>query len=221
MRPRDIAGKTRRQLAVDLVEDVTALDRKLKDLDKRLKVTVEATGTSLTDIVGVGVVTAAAILGGTGDVRRFPSKHHYASYTGTAPLDASSGEVVRHRLNRAGNRRLNRALHIAALAHKRHDPAGAAYYAKKLAAGKGRSGALPCLKRRLSDRVFRALVDDQVHAEHKKQEAAPGGHSGAATKSCAADRSPKASTSDKSLPGPASGDATPPPDSHGSSRLTR
>jgi transposase len=213
VRPRDVAGRTRRSLAVDLVDDVSGLDRKLKTLDKQLAEAVAATGTSLTDIVGVGVVTAATILGETGDVRRFPSKHHYASYTGTAPIDNSSGDVVRHRLSRAGNRRLNHALHIVALAHKRHDPAGAAYYAKKVAAGKGSKGALRCLKRRLADRVFRALVDDLVlhprDAQRATSAAGPEGHSGATTKSSAADRSPLISTSDKSLTGPARPHATP------------
>ena len=115
VRPRDIAGKTRRQLAADLIEDLTVLDRKLKDLDKRLKAAVAATGTTLTDIKGVGVATAAMILGEVGDVRRFPHRHHFATYTGTAPREVSSGEVERHRLSRAGNRQLNHALHIIAL----------------------------------------------------------------------------------------------------------
>src|SRR3712207_2567081 len=91
VRPRDVAGRTRRQLAVDLIDDVTALDRKVADLDKRLAQAVAATGTSLTRIVGIGPVSAALILGETGDVRRFASKHHYATYTGTAPREVSSG----------------------------------------------------------------------------------------------------------------------------------
>lgn len=102
IRPRDIAGKTRRQLAIDLVEDLTGLDRKLKDLDKRLTGAVEATGTTVTDIKGVGVATAAMILGEVGDIRRFPSRNHFATYTGTAPRDVSSGGVYTQRLSRAG-----------------------------------------------------------------------------------------------------------------------
>jgi transposase len=118
IRPRDVAGRTRRQLAVDLTEDVTALDRKLKDLDKRLKTAVEATGTTVTDIKGVGIATAAMILGEVGDVRRFPSRNHFATYTGTAPRDVSTGGVPLRRLSRAGNRKLNHALHIIALSNK-------------------------------------------------------------------------------------------------------
>ena len=206
VRPREVAGRTRRQLAADLIDDVSGLDKKLTDLDRRLKAAVVATGTTVTKIKGVGVVTAAVILGEVGDVRRFPSKHHFASYTGTAPLEVSSGEALnKHRLSRAGNRKLNHALHIIALSNARTDDRGRAYYARKLAAGKGKKGALRCLKRRLSDAVFRQLVDDQ----HRREVAGPAGHSGAATTSSAADRSPLISTSDKSLTGPATRDATP------------
>jgi len=90
-------------LAVDFLDDLITLDRKIKDINARIKTAVEATGTTLTQIKGVGFTTAAVVLGEVGDVRRFPSKHHFASYTGTAPLEVSSGEIVRHRLSRAGN----------------------------------------------------------------------------------------------------------------------
>jgi transposase len=205
VRPKDPAGRARRALATDLIDDVAVFDRKLRDLDKRLAESVAATGSGLLEHVGVGTVTAALILGEVGDIRRFPSKDHFASYTGTAPLEVSSGEVVRHRLSRAGNRRLNHALHIIALAHKRHDPRGQAYYARKLATGKGSKGALRCLKRRLSDVIYRQLIADQ-----KAAEAGPEGHPGATTKSSAADPTPTASSSDKSLTGPAAQHATPP-----------
>lgn len=68
---------------------------------------------------------------GTRAVTRFPSRHHFASFTGIAPLEASSGDVVRHRLNRLGNRQLNRALHVAAVVQLAHDPRGRAYERKK------------------------------------------------------------------------------------------
>ena len=194
VRPRDVAGKARRQLAADYIDDVVILDRMLKTIEKRIAEAVEATGTSLTQIVGVGPITAALILGEVGNVARFPNNDHFASYTGTAPLDASSGEVVRHRLSRAGNRRLNHALHIAAMVHKRYDPRGRDYYARKLAAGKGSKGALRCLKRRLSDAVFRRLVEDRAVKS-------PGGQMGATLTSRAADLIPMASTSDKPLSG--------------------
>ena len=194
IRPRDVAGRARRQLAVDLIDDITVFDRKIKTVNERLQEAVAHTGTGLTDIVGVGPVTAATILGEVGNIARFATSNNFASYTGTAPIEASSGDVVRHRLSRAGNRRLNSALHIVALAHQRHDRRGQAYCARKLAAGKGSKGALRCLKRRLSDVVFRVLVADQAARS-------PGGQMGATLTSSAADLIPMANTSDKPQPG--------------------
>ncbi len=194
VRPRDVAGKTRRQVAVDLIDDVAVADRKLKAVESSIKAAVAATGTTLTDIVGIASITAAVILGEVGDVARFANADNFASYTGTAPLEVSSGEVVRHRLNRAGNRRLNSALHVAALANKRHDSRGKAYYEKKRAADKGKKGALRCLKRRLADVVFRTMLTDQALRN-------PGGQLGATLTSSAADLIPMANTSEKPQPG--------------------
>ena len=205
VRPRAAAGKARRQLAVDLVDDLVTLDRKIKDINGRLKTAVEASGTSITSIKGVGITTAAVVLGEVGDIRRFPSRHHFASYTGTAPIEVSSGEVERHRLSRAGNRKLNSALHHAAMSHKRTDTAGIAYYGRKVAEGKGKKGALRCMKRRLSDAIYRALLDDIARVEV----AGPAGQSGATRDSSAAARSPMDSTSERSLTRPAMPNATP------------
>jgi len=93
-------------------------------------------------------------------VARFPTKANFASYSGTAPVEASSGEVVRHRLSLSGNRHLNNALHMVAVCQARSDARGGAYYRKKLAEGKSRKEALRCLKRRISDAVFKSLVAD-------------------------------------------------------------
>ena len=206
VRPRDIAGKARRQLAVDYIDDVVALDRKLKTVEARIKEAVGDTGTTLTQIVGVGHVTAAMILGEVGNVARFPSNDHFASYTGTAPVDASSGDVVHHRLNQGGNRRLNFVLHVAANVQlATHHPDGSAYYKRKRADGKSHLEAMRCLKRRLSDVVFRALQADLAEGEA----ADPVGHSGATLQSSASDPTPMVSPSDQSQPGPARPDTTP------------
>ena len=109
--------------------------------------------------------TPAKILAEVGDVRRFPSKAHFASYTGTAPIDVSSGDNNRHRLNRGGNRRLNHALHIAAVVQYRMPGPGQDYYRRKRDQGKTHLEALRCLKRRLSDVVYRHLVDDRGSRE--------------------------------------------------------
>jgi transposase len=99
-------------------------------------------------------------MGTVGNVRRFSTKAQFASYSGTAPVEASSGEMVRHRLSLAGNRKLNNARHMVALCQARSDVRGRAYYRKKIAEGKTRKEALRCLKRRISDAVFKSLMAD-------------------------------------------------------------
>ena len=99
-------------------------------------------------------------IGQAGAIARFPTKAHFASYTGTAPIEVSSGEVVRHRLSRAGNRKLNHVVHMIAICQARHDTEGRAYYRRKLAEGKSEKEALRCLKRRISDAVYKQLRAD-------------------------------------------------------------
>jgi transposase len=152
--------RLRRRLASEVLRDVRTLDRKIADLNGRIEAEVEASGTTLTEIFGIGPILAARIIGTVGDVARFPTKAHFASYSGTAPLEASSGEVVRHRLSLAGNRKLNYALHMVAVCQARSDARGGTYYRKKMAEGKSRKEALRCLKRRVSDAVFRSLLAD-------------------------------------------------------------
>ena len=81
-------------------------------------------------------------------------------------MEASSGEVVRHKLSLAGNRKLNYALHMVATSQARSDARGGSYYRKKIAEGKSRKEALRCLKRRISDAVFRRLVTDSRVPSH-------------------------------------------------------
>ena len=160
VRPRDLAGKTRRRLAAEQLAELVAVEKKIKALTKELKAMVLARGSRLMDLPGVGPVVAARILADVGDVARFADRNRFASWTGTAPLDASSGEQIRHRLSRAGNRKMNHMLHIAAATQVRLDTEGRAYYRRKLAAGKTRMEAMRCLKRRISDAVYRQLVAD-------------------------------------------------------------
>jgi transposase len=147
-------------LASEVLCDIRTLDRKIADLNGRIEADVEASGTTLTEILGIGPILAARIIGTVGDVARFPTKAHFASYCGTAPVEASSGDVVRHRLSLAGNRKLNYAVHMVAVCQARSDARGGGYYRKKLAEGKSRKEALRCLKRRISDVVFKSLVAD-------------------------------------------------------------
>jgi len=206
VRPRDLAGRTCRRMAAEELEDLHQLDAKLKAMKAELKTAVQALGSHLMDIHGIGPAGAARILADVGDIARFPDRNHFASWTGTAPIDASSGQHLRHRLSRAGNRRLNHVLYMAGFVQLRHDTPGRAYYRRKLAAGKTPMEAMRCLRRRLSDAACRQLVADALSQE----EASPGGHPGASLTSSAAGLSPDTGTSDQPLPGPAHPTLPPP-----------
>ncbi len=200
---RDLAGKTRRRLAAEQIAELVTIEQKAKAITRELKAMVAATGSTLMDLPGVGPVVAARTLADTGDVARFTDRNRYASWTGTAPIEASSGEIVRHRLSRAGNRRTNHMIHIAATSQLRHDTEGRAYYRRKLAAGKTKAEAMRCLKRRISDALYRQLVNDAKTAAAADLDAGPGGHSGASLQSSAAGSHPRTGTSDQPQPGPA------------------
>ena len=200
VRPRDVVGKTRRRLAAELITELAGIDKRIKTADRELNELITATGSTLRELHGIGPSTAARLLGDVGDIARFADKGRFASWNGTAPLDASSGDQSRHRLSRAGNRRINRVLHIMAIVQLRHDTEGRRYYDRKVAAGKTNMEAMRCLKRRLSD-----LVYNQMRADAKRCGASPGGHSGTTLQSSVADSHPDIDTSDQSLPGPATG----------------
>jgi transposase len=203
VRPRDVAGKTRRRLAAEQIADLVSIEKKTKALTRELKEMVLASGSTLMELPGVGPVVAARTLADTGDVARFTDRNRFASWTGTAPIEASSGEIVRHRLSRAGNRRMNHMIHIAAATQIRLDTDGRAYYRRKLGAGKTRAEAMRCLKRRISDALYRQLRTDTKRGSAQGIEAGPGGHRGASHKSSAAGSHPHTGTSDQPLPGPA------------------
>jgi transposase len=159
-RPTTAIGAERRRLAVELLADIRRLDRERAAQKKRIAAAVAAASTTVTDVYGVGDVVAALVIGHTGDVSRFASKDHFASYNGTAPIEASSGPKARHRLNPRGNRQLNHAIHMAAVTQIRNDTPGRAYYERKQAEGKSKKEAVRALKRRVSDAVYRQLVLD-------------------------------------------------------------
>jgi transposase len=152
----------RKRMAQELLTDIRRLDRSLVASRKRCAEAVGASGSTLSRIVGISDVLAAKILGHTGDVTRFATAGHYASYTGTAPIEASSGDVRRHRLCRAGNRSLNNALHLAARVQMMHPGLGQDHYRRKLAEHKTPREALRSLKRQLAKVVYRVLVADQI-----------------------------------------------------------
>ena len=182
VRPRDVAGKTLRSLAADLVAEVRQLDRRIDKAARDIEAAVAESGSSLTQLCGIAALNAGKILAGsvrsTGSDRppRSPATPE------PPPIEASSGDVVRHRLSRAGDRQLNYVLHTLAITQIRRHTPDRAYYRRKRAAGKSHREALRCLKRRLSDIVYRQLLKDETPAVA----AGPGGQSGAALSSCAA-----------------------------------
>ncbi len=151
-------------LARRRLQRVAEIDDELRDLGRDIAGRVAKSGTRLLDIHGIGSLTAARILAEVDDVRRFRSKDHFASANGTAPIPASSGQTIRHRLNRGGNRRLNRAIHLVALTQARSDPRGRTYVERRRAEGKTWREAIRCLKRRLSDVIYRCLLRDLATA---------------------------------------------------------
>jgi transposase len=204
VRPTGPVEQTRKQLARDLVADVRAVDARIKHNTTQMAEVVATTGSTLTTVDGIGPVLAARILGRTRRPSRFPAASHYAAYTGTAPIEVASAERARHRLCRGGDRQLNAALHLAAVTQVRmRRSAGRAYYDRKIAEGKTRNEALRCLKRHLADHVWRIMIKDENRRPQPGQATSPGGHTGATLQSSATGPTPTASSSDKSLPGPA------------------
>lgn len=157
-----------------MISGLERIHARKKVADKELKALLEATGTGLTQLNGIGPSGAARLLVEVDDITRFPTKVHFASWTGTAPIDASSGDHVRHRLSRGGNRQINRVLHIMATVQLRNPTEGRAYFDRKKAAGKTSMEAMRCLERRLPDVVYRQLLADAL----RPSGASPGGHPG-------------------------------------------
>ena len=159
--PASPAEHVRHQLALELLDDVRRLDSQLKESHKRIKLAVRASGTSLIEVYGIGPVLACALIGYTGDIRRFVNRDQFAAYNGTAPIEVSSGGRVAHRLSRRGNRRLNHAIHMVAICQIRQSHSeGRAYFERKVAEGKTKKEAIRSLKRQISNTVYRQLVLD-------------------------------------------------------------
>jgi transposase len=145
------------QLARARLARLQALAREEHDLAARLAKLIE--GHPLLGLPGAGLLVTAKLIGETGDVRRFRSADAFAALAGAAPIPASSGQSARMRLNRGGNRQLNRALYSIALVQAWHHPPARAYIARKRAEGKTWREAIRCLKRQLVRPVFRLLCE--------------------------------------------------------------
>ncbi|MFJ1551085.1 transposase [Streptomyces sp. NPDC088246] len=158
IRPVTATDSCRRDIARDLLADLRHLDRQVKNNEPDMREAVAATRTTLTTLPGLGTVLAAKVIGHIGDIARFPTEHHFASYTSSAPLYASSGNNVRHRLNTGGNRVLDSVLHAIAICQIRDGGCGQDYYLRKITEGKAPAEARRALKRRLSNVVYRIMT---------------------------------------------------------------
>ena len=200
----------RHELAAEYAADLRQIDGKLRDTRRKITAAVRASGTTLTEIFGVGPVIAATVLGDVPDITRFPGRDHFAAYNGTAPVEASSGKRKVFRLSRRGNRRINHAIHMAAVTQVRNKHSnGRAYYDKKLSEGKTGKEALRALKRRVSDAVYARLQADARHAARATSQRAREGNRGTTLHPARPARTPHASSSDKPLPDPEPGYARP------------
>ncbi len=184
--PGDPVAAAWHDLAAEHLADLRRIDAQLRDTRAKITAAVRASGTSLTDIFGVGAVIAATVIGDVADITRFRTADRFASYNGTAPIEVSSGRRKIYRLSMRGNRRLNHAIHMAAvtqIAHKNSD--GRAYYQRKLAEGKTPAEARRALKRKISNTIYARLL-----ADARAQAAGPGGQPGNDTESSAAGSHP-------------------------------
>jgi transposase len=165
VRPAGAVERVRKELARDMIAELRDIDARIKASEARTRTALNASGSRLTEVAGIGPVLATRILGRTGRPDRFPSGGHYASYTGTAPIQVASAEHSRHRLSRSGDRQLNAAIHLIAVTQVRMPASsGHAYYVKKLAEGKSRNEALRCLKRQLAEHLWRIMMRDHTHS---------------------------------------------------------
>jgi transposase len=154
---------TRVRIARDELRRIRELTRSINALERELAVLVSGLAPQLLAEPGCGVLTAAKLIGEIAGIARFATDAKLARMAGSAPIPASSGRTVRHRLDRGGNRQINCALHRLAVCKARRDPDTAAYLARKQAEGKSRREALRCLKRHLARRVWRLLQPPREH----------------------------------------------------------
>jgi transposase len=223
-KPAGAVQQARLELAEELVADLRQVDAKLRETRKKLATAVRASGTTLTEVFGVGPVIAATVIGDVRDVSRFGGRDRFAAYDGTAPIEVSSGNRKVYRLSMRGNRRLNHAIHMAAVTQIRYKHSdGRAYYDKKIAEGKTGKEALRALKRQVSDAIYQHLKADAARAAARSAQG-PGGQPGNDSVASAAGSHPEHQLFGQATPGPAPtlrpgpdpAETTPAPPQHGS-----
>ena len=202
--PQGAVAAARHELAGELVADLVRLDVQRREARRRITAAVTASQTTVTEVFGVGAIVAATVIGDVGDISRFPTRDHFAAYNGTAPIEVSSGGRRKvFRLSRRGNRRMNHAIHMAAVTQIRHRHSeGRAYYDRKRTEGHSGKEAIRALKRRISDTVYARLREDAVRAAEPTT-TGPGGQTGNDSVASAAGSHPEHRLFDQATPGPA------------------
>ena len=202
--PQGAVAAARHELAGELVADLVRLDVQRREARRRITAAVTASQTTVTEVFGVGAIVAATVIGDVGDISRFPTRDHFAAYNGTAPIEVSSGGRRKvFRLSRRGNRRMNHAIHMAAVTQIRHRHSeGRAYYDRKRTEGHSGKEAIRALKRRISDTVYARLREDAVRAAEPTT-TGPGGQTGNDSAASAAGSHPEHRLFDQATPGPA------------------
>jgi transposase len=156
--PRDVPTATKFALR-SVARRYQALSREIAELEAHLDGLVAQAAPELVSLAGIGTENAATLLIVAGDnPKRLKSEASFASLCGVSPIEASSGKVVRHRLNRGGNREANRALYMICLARMRRDSRTQEYVARRTQEGKSKREIIRCLKRYLAREVYRVLV---------------------------------------------------------------
>jgi transposase len=154
--------ETSARISRDLLARIRELTQAIKALEHEIEISTKVLAPALLSLQGCGHLTAAKLVGETGGARRFRSRAAFAAHNGSAPIPVWSGNTVRHRLNRGGNRQLNAALHRIAITQLRCPGAGRDYVAKRMADGDTKLEAIRALRRRLSDEVFRRMAADET-----------------------------------------------------------
>jgi len=200
IQPAGAVQAVRRELAGQFLADLRRLDAQRRDTNKKLAAAIRASGTTVTEVFGAGPAVAAAVIGDVRGISRFPGPGCFAAYNGTAPVEVSSGGRVICRLSLRGNRRLNHAIHMAAVTQIRYrHTKGRACYDKKIAEGKTPKQALRALKRQVSDAIYQHLKAD---ARRAAATAGPGGHPGNGSVASAAGSHPGHRLFGQATPGP-------------------
>lgn len=150
------------RVARELVKAIRDYTKRAAALEREIGAMVRSRAPQLLEMPGCGTLTAAKLLAETAGADRFASDAKLARLAGVAPIPASSGNRIRHRLDRGGNRQLNCALHRIAVTQGRSHPPAREFLARKQAEGKSRMEALRCLKRHLARRVWKLLVNPEI-----------------------------------------------------------